>query len=236
MKIKIWLASLLFSLSLSAPGALISYEFTGINAAIPDANQSGYVNSQSANVSSAYYNSSFASALSGYSSIASVVGVTLNLSGGWNGDLYAYLRYEVAGEGVGFTTLLNRVGTSTSPFNPIGYVNPGMNVFLTDNTGTDIHNYGGTGVPTGTYRVDQSGSSTSFSSFAGLDPTAGTWSIFFADRSGNNTSTLDSWGLTLEVVPEPTTWALGIFGGIGGIVGLARWRNKSKTETLKSES
>jgi hypothetical protein len=224
MKQTFSIAVLLVVAALSSPAAYI-YSWN-VNSAIPDNGASGFVNNQSIGLNTQGNN------LPSSPIIASVVGVTLNLSGGWNGDLYAYLRYETTA-GVGFTTLLNRVGTSTSPFNPIGYVNPGMNVFLTDNTGSDIHTYGGAGVPTGTYRVDQTGSSTSFSSFAGLDPTAGTWSIFFADKSGNHVSTLDSWGLTLEVVPEPTTWALGIFGGIGGITALARWCRKPKTETLK---
>jgi hypothetical protein len=95
-----------------------------------------------------------------------------------------------------------------------------MNVVLSA-AGTDIHVYGGGGVPTGDYRVDQTGSSTTFNSFQGLNP-VGTWSIFFADMSGNHVSTLTGWGLSLEVVPEPVNVAMGIFGGVAGIAALAR--------------
>ena len=53
------------------------------------------------------------------------VSVTLNLSGGWNGDLYAYLVH-----GSGFAVLLNRVGRDTG--NAAGYGTAGMNVTLSD--------------------------------------------------------------------------------------------------------
>ena len=53
------------------------------------------------------------------------VSVTLNLSGGWNGDLYAYLVH-----GSGFSVLLNRVGV-TANGSP-GYGTAGMNVTLSD--------------------------------------------------------------------------------------------------------
>jgi len=46
-------------------------------------------------------------------SISSISGVTLTLdiSGGWNGDYYAYLRHADS-SGTGFAVLLNRVGAS----------------------------------------------------------------------------------------------------------------------------
>jgi hypothetical protein len=215
MKIQTWITAGLAVISLSAQGALYNYTWTVAGGAIPDANPSGFVNNQTI-TDGMQGNAAFQP--SPY--IVGVVGVSINVSGGWDGDLYAYLRYETP-SGTGFTTLLNQVGTGGG--NPIGYTDAGFNnVLLTDNSGTDIHNYGGGGVPTGTYRVDQTGSSTSFGSFTGLDPTAGTWSIFFADQSGGHVSTVTSWGLSLEVVPEPANVALGIFGGLIGIVVLAR--------------
>ena len=39
--------------------------------------------------------------------------MTLNLTGGWNGDLYAYVQY-----GSGFTALLNRVGVAEAHDGP----------------------------------------------------------------------------------------------------------------------
>ncbi len=212
------MAVAIVGMSLSARAAF-DYSWN-VNAAIPDANPSGYVNNQAIGMTTQGNN------LPANPIIASVTGVRLTLSGGWNGDLYAYLRYEVTGVGVGFTTLLNRVGTS--PGNPVGSTVAGFNnIFLTAGSGLDIHNVVTPAADT-TYQVDQTGSSPTFNSFVGLDPTVGTWSIFFADLSGSHVSTLDSWGLTLEVVPEPVNVALGIFGGIGGIAALVRWRSQRK--------
>jgi len=56
-------------------------------------------------------------------------------------------------------------------------------------------------------------------SFNGLNPN-GTWTLFFADLSGGDASTLVSWGLDIAAVPEPTTWALVGFGLMfGGVTG-----------------
>jgi len=67
-----------------------------------------------------------------FSSIDSVV-VTLSISGGYNGDLYAYLSH-----GSGFAVLLNRVGVTGT--DPLGYPDSGFNVTLSPG-GTDIHQY-----------------------------------------------------------------------------------------------
>ena len=204
----------------TAINSLASFDYSWTVATdIPDANPSGFVNSQTIGMTTQGNN------LPTAPYITSVLGVTLNLSGGWNGDLYAYLRYEVEGVGTGFTTLLNRVGGT--PASSV-YTTSGMSVFLTAGMGDpDIHTATS---PTGgdSFNVDSTGSSTTFSSFIGLDPTAGTWSVYFADLSGNHVSTLDSWGLNLEVVPEPVNMALGIVGGIAGIGGLVRWRLNRK--------
>ena len=62
------------------------------------------------------------------------------------------------------------------------------------------------------------------SSFNGLDPN-GTWTLFIADVSGGDQSTLVSWELDITAVPEPVTVALGIFGGLFAFLGAARlWR------------
>ena len=53
------------------------------------------------------------------------VNVRLNISGGWNGDLYAYLVHSG-----GFSVLLNRVGRATG--SSFGYSDAGMNVTLDD--------------------------------------------------------------------------------------------------------
>src|SRR5689334_17298746 len=76
--------------------------------------------------------------------------VNLDIAGGSNGDLYAYLSHG----GSGFAVLLNRVGkTATDPF---GYGDAGFHITLSDAATLDIHNYGGNGgaALTGTWQPD----------------------------------------------------------------------------------
>lgn len=169
------------------------------------------------------------------------VNVTLNISGGYNSDLYGYLVYDngTAGNQADDRTvvLLNRINLTAA--NPYGLSGAGMNVTLSDGA-ADIHG-ASSGVLSGTYAPDgraisplstgaqfdaaglnrqNSGSPLGF--FNGLNPN-GTWTLFLADMSGGDTSRLDSWGLDIEAVPEPITWALIIFGGVLGTVKLGRY-------------
>ena len=97
--------------------------------------------------------------------------VDLNISGGWNGDLYAYLVHSS-----GFSVLLDRVGTGVSGVSAFGYGDAGMNVNLAA-SGTSIHQYGGantfSATPTGSWQTDNT--SGSLASFLGTNPN-GTWS------------------------------------------------------------
>lgn len=154
--------------------------------------------------------------------------VTLNFSGGYNGDLYFYLVH-----GSDMVVLINRVGVSSS--DPFGYSGSGMNITLSTSAANgDIHNYGG-GIASGTYTADgraidplsnpsafDAVGTTSLADFIGADAN-GSWTLFMADAvGGGNPSTLNSWSLEITAVPEPTTIALSCFGGIFGIVGLLR--------------
>jgi len=47
--------------------------------------------------------------------------------------------------------------------------------------------------------------------FTGANPN-GAWTLFFADRSAVGISTLNSWSVGIEAIPEPANIALGIFG------------------------
>jgi subtilisin-like proprotein convertase family protein len=154
------------------------------------------------------------------------VSVTLNLSGGWNGDLYAYLVHNS-----GFAVLLNRVGRGTG--DAPGYGNAGMNVVLNDAGGVNIHSYGGAGVPTGTYapdgrNIDPLSLPATFSatlptallsSFNGLNGN-GSWTLFIADVSGGDVSKLTSWGLDIAAVPEPASLVEGSVAVLflGGVI------------------
>ena len=145
--------------------------------------------------------------------------VNLQLSSGWNGDLYAYLVHDS-----GFTVLLDHVGVGVSGVSAYGYGDAGMNVNLAA-TGTSIHQYGGnttfSGNPTGTFQTDNTGGS--LASFLSTNPN-GTWSLFLADTSGGGVSTVQSWGLQMDIVavPEVETWIAAAFAGMFG----AFWLNR----------
>lgn len=145
------------------------------------------------------------------------VTVTINLTGGWNGDLFAYLVHDS-----GFSVLLNRPGRSLS--NPDGSATSGMSITFADSATMDIH----TAIPmsggsvTGTYQPDgrtndpllvqnTDARTAMLSSFNGLNAN-GTWTLFVADQSPGDTSTLQSWSLTVTGVPEPGGALLALLG------------------------
>jgi len=185
-----------------------SYTFTN-GAAIPDGSLSGLALSTN---------------LAGISpSTINNVNVTLNLSGGYNGDLYAYL----AGPNGGFAVLLNRAGVSNGA-SAFGYGDSGMNVTFSDGAGNDFHfyqNVGGYSLNGTMWQPDgrnidplsdpsaflTAGQTALLSSFNGTDAN-GTWTLFLADLSGGGQSSLISWGLDITTVPEPSTLALTALG------------------------
>lgn len=160
------------------------------------------------------------------------VSVTFSITGGQNGDLYAYLSHGSSGTLV----LLNRVGaangTSGSTLYNYGYSGAGFNnITLSDSGSGNIHNYGGASLNSlpstgGTYKPDgedvnpldapvsftaAGGSDTFASKFGGSNP-YGDWTLFFSDISGGSVSTLTSWTFEITAVPEPANVALGFFG------------------------
>lgn len=151
-------------------------------------------------------------------SIGSVT-VDLNITGGWNGDLYAYLVH-----GSGFAVLLNRPGGDTGT--PDGSATVGMTITLDDAALTDIH----TGIPMvggpvgGVWQPDGRAAdplavlagdprTAMLASFAGLDAN-GSWTLFVADQSPGGVSTLDSWTLTITGIPEPAAAVLAALGAL----------------------
>lgn len=139
--------------------------------------------------------------------------LTLVTSGGWNGDLYAYLEH-----GGVISVLLNRAGVTSS--NSAGASSGGLNVTFTDSSLLDVHTELSDtfGVPaTGSYQpdgraadpgvvLDTSPRTLFLSGFTG-QLAGGDWTLFIADLSGAETATLESWSLALttelSAIPEP---------------------------------
>jgi len=217
MKSVTLLATLILGLCASANAAL--YNFTGTTpngGVIQDGNLSGWTGAASV------------SDLAG--SITSVQ-VHLNVSGGYNGDLYAYLSFNGT-----LIPLLNRLGVGTG--DAFGSALSGMNITLADGGANgDIHLYSGAGAPTGIFSADgrtisplsspssfdAAGSATFANAFGGMNPN-GEWTLFFADVSGGGgDSTITSWSLDIiTAVPEPINVALGVFGGLFLVGSLCR--------------
>jgi subtilisin-like proprotein convertase family protein len=209
MKTSILLSGLMLMAATVAQATLYTFDYTSgfaNSGVIPDANPGGWSDTRS---------------LSGFGTDNYItdVNVYLEITGGFNGDLYGYLVHDS-----GFTVLLNRVGTGSGsePQFTYGFSTAGFaDVTLDQSAGTSIHDVldPSSGGP---YRPD-SGTQNSggLNAFNGLNPN-GTWTLFLADLSGGETSTLVSWGLEIEAVPEPTTWALVGFGFIFLGVGTVR--------------
>ena len=187
-----------------------------VNTLISDANPTGYFSTNT---------------VSGLFGRIQSVNVALDITGGFNGDLYAYLSF-----GNGFAVLLNRVGKSDSSV--YGYSDVGFNITLSDSAATDIHLYGGNdgSLLTGTWQPD--GRETDpqlvvgsdlrtalLGSFDNQGPN-GTWTLFIADMASGYQSTLVSWNLEIITVPEPSTiQLLAAFGGLAAAG--AWWRRRS---------
>jgi len=224
MKKSALLSGLLLSVSLSAQAALYTVNYTPSDGNIPDGNLSGW--SDTRTVSGITWGNAILN-----------VQVDLNITGGYNGDLYAYLSY-----GGVLVPLLNRVGVGTG--NAFGYENAGMNITLKDGgAGGDIHWYGGAAVPTGTYAPDgrtisplstpssfDAAGTVGFSALNNMSPN-GDWTLYFADVSGGGgVSQIGGWSLGFDVVPEPGTWLSGaLLLGLAGVgLGRSLWRKRSQ--------
>lgn len=145
------------------------------------------------------------------------VAVTLQLASGWTGDLYAYLVH-----GSGFSVLLNQVGTPSQPF---GYGAGIMNVTLANgvswngnSTSGNIHSFGGGNI-SGYWNPDGG----SLDSFQSTTPN-GNWSLFIADLSAGGVTTVQNWGVQMDIVavPEVEAWVAAALAGAFG----AFWLNR----------
>ena len=211
--LKLLVLALAGGLAASAQAAYNFYNAGNLSATIPDNDFNGYQNTLT---------------LSGLAGSIADVNLTLNLSGGFNGDLYAFVTHNHT-----TAVLLNRVGRGSS--SNVGYPDAGFgpdglsNSFtFDDQAGNDVHLYrtfsytlNGSGQLTGSWQPDgwaldpgaASGSfdtasrSSLLAAFNGMDPN-GDWTLFLADVSPGGESTLVSWGVQLDVVPEPGVGSL----------------------------
>jgi subtilisin-like proprotein convertase family protein len=190
--------------------AIFSYDFSGINASIPDANASGVSNSQTVNDAG----------------IVSEIQVTLGISGGSNGDLYVYLSHNDH-----ISILMNRVGKSASL--PGGYNDPGVQLTFADSAvNGDVHTYrqaifGNDTTPLGgplsndiagpfqpdgravsPFTVTTDSARTAKLSVFGGQQLTGTWTLFVADVATGDTSVLTGWTMQVTTVPEPRSAAI----------------------------
>ena len=172
------------------------------------------------------------------------VNVLLNISGGWNGDLYASLVHDS-----GLAVLLNRVGRQNADLS--GYSDPGFSVMLDDEAVRgDIHRYrlalfGNPSTPvggalTGVWAPDgrsvepllalDSDSRTSLlSSFHNLDA-QGAWTLTLKDVSPGDVSQLVSWSLEVTgQVPEPSAALLWLTAAPG-----LWWMLRGRTKPLRN--
>lgn len=170
------------------------------------------------------------------------VNVTLTLSGGYNGDLYAYLVHDNI-----LVVLMNRVGvTSGTSF---GYPQSGLDVVFDDQatTVTDIHSYetvvswtitGGAYWRPDGRNISPISSGLTFDSatrqnsgnplalFNGSN-TDGEWTLFLADLSVGEDTTVTRWGISTAAAaaPEPGSATLVLLGAAA--LAVRRFRRKA---------
>ncbi len=133
------------------------------------------------------------------------VSVSMNIAGGWNGDLFAYLSH-----GSGYSVLLNRVEKTAE--HSTGSNTSGMDVTFSDSHVTDIHTFGGA-VLSGDFSPDGRNANpfgvlntdsrdAMLDSFVGLNA-GGFWTLFIADLSPLAVSTIQSWSVNISTAPVP---------------------------------
>jgi subtilisin-like proprotein convertase family protein len=195
-----------------------------VGATIPDGNLNGLQNSQT---------------VGGLSGPITDLNVTLEISGGFNGDFYAFLTHDNT-----TAILLNRVGRNST--HQVGYPDAGFgpdplqsSFTLDDQTANDIHSYrsfaftlNGNGQLTGSWQpdgrlLDPLSPASAFDGVARLAPLGvfngidanGLWTLYIADVSSGGEGSLLGWGLQIATVPEPTAAAL---AGLGLVVLVSR--------------
>lgn len=151
--------------------------------------------------------------------------VELRFSGGWNGDLYAYLAHK--GQ---LAILLNRPGRTAT--NEFGSGSTNLAAVFSDTADSDVHtSLPESGAASGTWQpdgrlidpllvLDTTPRTRMLNVFNGTDPN-GEWTLFIADQGAGETATLESWTLSITAIPEPS---VAILGALAGMLALRRKR------------
>lgn len=153
------------------------------------------------------------------------VTVAIELEGGWNGDLYAYLVHDGT-----LAILLNRPGRTA--LDDLGSGSTNLIALFDDLAAGDVHMLlPGTGNATGTWQpdgrmidpllsLDTTPRTKMLDGFTNANPN-GDWTLFIADQTPGDTATLKSWTLSVTAVPEP---AAAMLGGMVALLALRRRR------------
>jgi subtilisin-like proprotein convertase family protein len=140
----------------------------------------------------------------------SAVTLTLNLSGGFNGDMYGYLQHNGA-----LMELFN-----PGSFSAGGASGTALNLILSSSSATSLSTASAAQLAAGnTYAA-----AGNLNGCKSADPN-GLWTLYFADQSAGDQMTLNSFNLSItatSAVPEPVNVALGIFGGVLAIWSVRR--------------
>jgi subtilisin-like proprotein convertase family protein len=169
---------------------------------------------------------------SGIQSITDVK-ISFDISGGYNGDYYAFLRHG----DTGFAVLLNRVGRTGA--NSLGSLDGGFSITLSETAAGDVHGASaGGGTLLGIWQadgrnidplsaLDTSPRNALLDVFNGMNAN-GDWTLFIADTSAVGIGTLQDWTLTVSglAVPEPGAASLLALGGATAWLSLMRKRKK----------
>ena len=160
--------------------------------------------------------------LSGLGSSLSSFTVTLNISGGYNNGIYAYLV-----NGATTVTLMNQPGYAANGFGATG---AGMNITLQDGStehGSIQSEISGS-VLSGTYNAEGN-----LSDFNGINPNS-SWTLYFSDTlAGGGDATLNGWSLDITAVPEPVNVALVVFAVVlVSAGGIRRYSRMSKAAAI----
>ncbi len=208
------------------PAAAALYSWSGLDLAVPDGTPVGVADTRLISTPLTEIQS---------------VEVSLTLSAGYVGDLYAILIHEDT-----HAVLLNRAGRR--PDDTFGYLDAGgLDVTFADNAANgDVHTYRLTlsgdhttplsGPLTGPWQPDGRTTDPSntllsdprtatLSAFNGHNPN-GAWTLFVADLSAVGEATLESWSLEISAVPEPEVW--GWVTGLGLLAGALWFRRASR--------